>query len=146
MATTRPPNNIPIARPAMSPEVYLGWDKASTCFSSNFQLQVGWSIIQTCMRAKGTNCGDLLELYCTVDISLTPVRKSLLGAPHHDAEICVLVSYKYVQRWRLKIWFRLEGPVARYVWWLTGFLLSISRRLLGTASDRTVPPPLRCTL
>ena len=43
------------------------------------------------MRAKGTKCGGLLELYCTVDISLTPVRKSLLGGPRHDAEIYVLV-------------------------------------------------------
>ena len=57
-----------------------------------------------------------------------------------------LSFYKYVQWWRLKIWFRLEGQVSKYFWSLTGFLLSISRRLLGTASDRTVPPPLRCTL
>ena len=43
------------------------------------------------MHAKGANCGGLLELYCSVKISLTPVRKSLLGGLHHDAEICVLV-------------------------------------------------------
>ena len=58
---------------------------------TNFQLQVGWSIIQTCMHANGTNCGGLLELSCTVKISLTLVRKSLLDGLHHDAEICVLV-------------------------------------------------------
>ena len=38
MATTSPPNNIPIARPAMSPEVYLVWDRASTSFPHQLSI------------------------------------------------------------------------------------------------------------
>ena len=92
MATTSPPNNIPIARPAMSPEVYLVWDRASTSFPH--QLSIANRLInhKTCMHANGTNCGGLLEFSCTVKISLTPVRKSLLGGLHHDAEIVLVIT------------------------------------------------------
>ena len=38
MATTSPPNNIPIARPAMSPEVYLVWDRASISFPHQLSI------------------------------------------------------------------------------------------------------------
>ena len=70
----------------MSPEVYLVWDRASTSFPH--QLPIASRLIN---HANGTNCGGLLELSCTVKISLTLVRKSLLDGLHHDAEICVLV-------------------------------------------------------
>ena len=61
------------------------------------------------MRAKGANYGGLLELYCTVNISLTPVRKSLLGGPHHDAEICVLVVTNTFKDGDSKSDFALKG-------------------------------------
>ena len=42
-------------------------------------------------------------------VSLTPVRKSLLGAPHHDAEICVLVVTNTFKDGDSKSDFALKG-------------------------------------